>query len=122
MVKLVRVLGPAALLLVAFAALLAALSFGGGANPTLVDAGAFVRWGLPVAKLIMNIGVAVTIGALALAVFALSDREPLVQRAAHHALKKLTGKDFGPDEEATTSQRKAAIAAWLKWSMTHSRE
>jgi putative copper resistance protein D len=80
-VKLVRVLGPAALLLVAFAALIAALAFGGGANPTLVDPGAVVRWGVPVAKLLMNLGVAVTIGALALAVFALSDRQPEYGRA-----------------------------------------
>ena len=36
-VKLVRVLGPAALLLVAFAALVAALEIGGGASPTLID-------------------------------------------------------------------------------------
>ena len=81
MVKLVRVLGPATLLLVAFAALLAALAFGGGASPTLVDPGAVVRYGLPVAKLIMNLGVATTIGALALTVFALSSREPEFGRA-----------------------------------------
>jgi putative copper resistance protein D len=80
-VKLVRVLGPAALLVVAFAALVAALEIGGGASPTLIDSGAFVRWGLPVAKLLMNLGVAVTIGALALAVFALSDRKPEYGRA-----------------------------------------
>lgn len=75
MVKLVRVLGPATLLLVAFAALLTGLAFGGGANPTLVDPGAVVRYGLPVAKLVMNLGVATAIGALGLAVFALSSRE-----------------------------------------------
>ena len=45
----------------------------------------------------------------------LSDPEPVVRRAALHALKKLTDKDFGPDDEATVSQRKEAIAAWLKW-------
>ncbi|HTL40896.1 MAG TPA: cytochrome c oxidase assembly protein [Pseudolysinimonas sp.] len=81
MVKLVRVLGPAALLAVAFAALVGALAFGGGANPTLIDPGALVRWGLPVAQLLMNLGVAVTIGALALAVFALSDQQPEYGRA-----------------------------------------
>lgn len=81
MVKLVRVLGPATLLVVAFAALLAALAFGGGANPTLIDPGAVVRYGLPIAKLVMNLGVATTIGALALAVFALSSREPEFGRA-----------------------------------------
>ena len=52
----------------------------------------------------------------------LSDPEPIVRRAALHALKKLTGKDFGPDDEATVSQRKEAIAAWLKWWQANSRE
>ena len=52
----------------------------------------------------------------------LSDTEPLVRRAAHHALVKLTDKDFGPDDEATVSQRKVAIAAWLKWWQANSRE
>jgi cytochrome c oxidase assembly factor CtaG/putative copper export protein len=82
MSRLVRVLGPAVLLLVAFAALMAALAFGGGANATLlVDPGAVVRFGLPIAKLVMNLGVATTVGALALAVFALSSRKPEFGRA-----------------------------------------
>lgn len=76
MLKLVRVLGPATLVLVAFAALLAALAIGGGAEPGIVDPGAPVRYGLPIAKLVMNLGVATTIGALAMAVFALSSAEP----------------------------------------------
>lgn len=82
MVKLVRVLGPATLVLVAFAALIAALAFGGGAAPgQLIDPGALVRWGLPIATLIMNLGVALTIGALALSVFALSPDRPEFGRA-----------------------------------------
>ena len=52
----------------------------------------------------------------------LSDPELIVRRAARHALEKLTGKDFGPDDEATVSQRKDAIAAWLKWWQANSRE
>jgi HEAT repeats len=52
----------------------------------------------------------------------LSDPELIVRRAAHHALEKLTGKDFGPDDEATVSQRKEAIAAWLKWWQANSCE
>ena len=81
-IKLVRVLGPATLLLVGFAALLAALAFGGGAKaPTLIDPGAVVLYGLPIAKFLMNIGVAVTIGALGLAVFALSSTQPEFGRA-----------------------------------------
>src|ERR1700712_2985291 len=82
MVRLARVAGPAALLLAAFVALLAALAIGGGAAaPVLNDPGALVRYGLPVAKLIMNLGVATTLGALALAVFALSAREKEFGRA-----------------------------------------
>jgi putative copper resistance protein D len=79
--KLVRVLGPATLVLVAFAALLAALAIGGGAEPGIVDPGAPVRYGLPIAKLVMNLGVATTIGALAMVVFALSTSEPEYGRA-----------------------------------------
>jgi cytochrome c oxidase assembly factor CtaG/putative copper export protein len=70
------VAGPATLLVVAFAAVFAALAFGGGAAPDpLRDAGALVRYGLPTATLVMNLGAAVALGALALAVFALSSRE-----------------------------------------------
>lgn len=52
----------------------------------------------------------------------LSDPEDLVQHAAHTALKELTGKDFGPAPGANLSQRKQAIAAWLKWWKEHARE
>jgi len=51
---------------------LAALQFGGGAEPELIaDPGALVRYGLPIAKLLVNIGAAGTLGALALAAFAM---------------------------------------------------
>lgn len=82
MVKLVRVLGPATLLLVAFVAVLAALAFGGGANaPALVDPGPIALYGLPLVKLVMNLGVALTIGSLALCVFALAPDRPEFGRA-----------------------------------------
>jgi putative copper resistance protein D len=46
---------------------------GGGAEPlVLVDPGALVRYGLPVAKGLVNFGAALSIGALMLAAFALS--------------------------------------------------
>ncbi|MEZ5189783.1 MAG: cytochrome c oxidase assembly protein [Schumannella sp.] len=77
----IAVAAPAVLVAVAGAALLAALAFGGGAAPTLLDPGAIVRYGLPVAKLLMNLGVALTLGALVLAVFALSAREDAYGRA-----------------------------------------
>src|SRR5205814_1548870 len=52
----------------------------------------------------------------------LSDDAEIVQRAAHTALKELTKKDFGPEAGAGASQRKEAIAAWLKWWKENSRE
>jgi len=70
-------LGPAILLTSAFVALLFGLAAGGGAAPTLIDdPGAVVRYGLPVAKMLVNLGAAVSIGALALAVFALPMDHP----------------------------------------------
>ena len=59
----------------ALAATLAGLQFGGGAAPELIaDPGALVRYGLPIAKLLVNIGAAGTLGALALAAFAFSEK------------------------------------------------
>lgn len=73
MPRLVRIAGPAALLLVAVLSTLVALSFGGGATAQLLaDPGPVVRWGLPIAKLLVNLGAAGTIGALVLTCFALS--------------------------------------------------
>ena len=64
------------MLLVALCALLAALAFGGGANPGIaIDPGAVVRYGVPVAKLVVDLSIALSLGALALGVFALSSRE-----------------------------------------------
>jgi cytochrome c oxidase assembly factor CtaG/putative copper export protein len=74
--RYVRIIGPAALLLVAIVATLAGLAYGGGAEAQLLsDPGAVVRWGLPVAKLLVNLGAAGTIGALVLTCFALSPRD-----------------------------------------------
>jgi len=67
---------------VALIAILAALAFGGGANaPLLADPGAFVRWGLPIAKLFVNLSAAGMIGALVLVCFALSADKPEFDRA-----------------------------------------
>ncbi|MEL4319308.1 cytochrome c oxidase assembly protein [Leifsonia sp. YIM 134122] len=71
-----RVLGPAVLVAAALVALIAALSYGGGAAPqALEDPGALVRWGLPTAKLLVNLGAAGMIGALVLVCWALSPDE-----------------------------------------------
>ncbi|MBI1917470.1 MAG: hypothetical protein HYS12_22450 [Planctomycetes bacterium] len=45
----------------------------------------------------------------------LADNEPSVVRAAHAALKTVTGKDFGPSADATLEERNRAIEAWKKW-------
>lgn len=77
MTRIVRIAGPAALLVAAFAALTLALLYGGGADaPLISDPGPAVRFGLPVAKLLVNLGAAVAIGPLVLASFALSRDEP----------------------------------------------
>lgn len=82
MPRLVRIAGPALLLLTALGALLASLAYGGGADaPLLVDPGAVVRYGLPVAKLLVNLGGAGAVGALVLACFALDSGRPEWNRA-----------------------------------------
>ncbi|MDF1477659.1 cytochrome c oxidase assembly protein [Leifsonia sp. H3M29-4] len=74
--------GPAILLLVSFAALIAALAYGGGADaPALVDPGPVVLYGLPIAKLLVNLGGGVTVGALVLTAFALDPKQPEFGRA-----------------------------------------
>ncbi|MCU1444082.1 MAG: copper transporter [Cryobacterium sp.] len=76
MSRIVRIAGPAALLLVALLSAIAALRYGGGTDPQLLqDPGSVVRWGLPISKLLVNIGAAGTIGALVLGLFALSPKE-----------------------------------------------
>lgn len=73
MPRLVRIIGPAVLLIVAIVSMIAALAFGGGAAaPLLADPGALVRWGLPASTLIVNLSAAGAIGALVLACFAFS--------------------------------------------------
>lgn len=73
MPRSVRVLGPAVLLAVALLATFGALAYGGGAAPfPIQDPGPVARWGLPVAKLLVNLGAAGMIGALVLAVWALT--------------------------------------------------
>ena len=77
MPRVVRIVGPALLLLVALASAVVALQFGGAATPEpIADPGPVVRYGLPLAKLIVNIGAAGTIGALVLASFGMSRDKP----------------------------------------------
>lgn len=81
MPRLTRIAGPAALLLAAFTAVIVALAVGGGAQPGPVGGDPVVLWGLPIARLITNLGVATTLGALLMALFALSPREQEYGRA-----------------------------------------
>ena len=75
MPRSVRVLGPAALILVALVATFAGLAYGGGAAEQLIqDAGPIARYGVPIAKLFVNLGAAGMIGSLVLAVWALSPK------------------------------------------------
>jgi len=73
--RISRIAGPALLIIVAFVVVIAGLRFGGGAAaPILLDPGAVVRWGLPIAKLFVNIGLAAALGGLMIAIFALSPK------------------------------------------------
>lgn len=81
MLRLTRIAGPAALLIAAFAAVIVALAVGGGASGGIAGGDLVVLWGLPIAKLIANLGVATTLGALLLALFALSARDEEFGRA-----------------------------------------
>ncbi len=81
MPRLVRIAGPALLLVVAFVSLLVALAFGGAADaPLLIDPGAVVRYGLPIGTMLFNLGAAVTIGSLVLLCFAMSQGKPEFDR------------------------------------------
>ena len=75
--RIVRIAGPALLLVFAFASLLAALAFGHAADaPRLIDPGSLVRYGLPIATMMFNLGVAVTLGSLVLLCFAMTPDRP----------------------------------------------
>ncbi len=66
----------------ALAAVIAALAFGGASAPlALSDPGPVVRWGLPIAKLFVDLSAAGMIGALALSVFALAPGKPEFDKA-----------------------------------------
>ncbi len=70
--RTLRAGGPAILVTVAVIVLVWALGFGGGAAElSLDDAGPIVRWGLPVAKLIVNLAAAGMVGVLVTALFTL---------------------------------------------------
>ena len=64
------------------AAVVVGMLLGGAATPTkLADAGDFVRWGLPLAKGVTYLGMAVAIGTLAFAAYALSAKTSQLTKA-----------------------------------------
>ena len=68
------------------AAVVVGMLLGGGATPTkLADAGDIVRWGLPLAKGLTNLGTALAIGSLAFSAFALSTETPQLTKAMNLA-------------------------------------
>ncbi|MGK0715287.1 cytochrome c oxidase assembly protein [Leucobacter sp. W1153] len=77
MPRSLRTLAPAVLLAATLAALLLALAVGGAAaERTLADPGAVVRYGLPMARTLVNISVAGLIGSLVMAIWALATAKP----------------------------------------------
>lgn len=75
--RVLRILGPAFLLVAAFAALFAALGVGGGADaPARLDPGAVVLYGLPLARIVLYTGAALTIGGLLFAIVVLAKSKP----------------------------------------------
>ncbi|MFZ7086542.1 cytochrome c oxidase assembly protein [Curtobacterium sp. RRHDQ10] len=82
MTRIARITGPAVLLLVAFVSVLVALLIGGAADaPAISDPGAVVRFGLPIARLVLDLSAAATIGGLGLTVVGLSRSAPEWNRA-----------------------------------------
>lgn len=69
-------------MLAAVLAVFVGLAIGGGAAPQeIADPGALVRYGVPVATLIVNLSVAVTIGAIAMALWALATADAAYRSA-----------------------------------------
>lgn len=70
--RLLRVAGPVILIAVSLIAVVAGLAYGGGAAEVqLADPGPVVRWGLPIATVLVNLSAATLVGSLVLALFAL---------------------------------------------------
>ena len=74
--RALRAAGPVILVVSALVVLVWALAFGGGADPLAIgDPGPVARWGLPVAKLFVNLSAAGMAGTLVVALFALKAGE-----------------------------------------------
>jgi cytochrome c oxidase assembly factor CtaG/putative copper export protein len=81
-----RAVGVGILLAGGLVAVVVALILGGGAAPLLLqDPGPFVRWAIPVVKLVMNIAAAAMLGSLVLALFALRSEQKSFEVALNTA-------------------------------------
>lgn len=81
-----RAVGVGILLAGGLVAVVVALVLGGGAAPLLLqDPGPFVRWAIPVVKLVMNIAAAAMLGSLVLALFALKSEQKSFEVALNTA-------------------------------------
>ncbi len=77
MPRSLRIFAPAALLAAALATLMLGLAIGGAAaERSLADPGDIVRYGVPVARMFVNLGMAGMIGSLVMAVWALAAEKP----------------------------------------------
>jgi len=45
-----------------------------------------------------------------------------VERAAHAALRSLSGKDYGPQVNATEDEKMEAVKRWQQWWVDRPRE
>ena len=80
----------------ALVAVVIGLAIGGGAAPVLLeDPGPVVRWGLPIAKALTNISMAVTIGTLVFGAFALQKGKSLTQALSLAAIGAISWVLFG---------------------------
>lgn len=94
-----RVLAPALFVAALFAALLFGLWLGGAASPrTLLDPGVVVRYGLPIARTLVNVGLAGLLGSTVLAVWACANVNPVLHHRAGHLLSAHVG-DVSPAQQ-----------------------
>ena len=74
--RTLRAVGPAILGVSALVTLVWALAYGGAAEPLVIaDPGPIARWGLPIAKLVVNLSAAGMVGVLVTALFTLKSGE-----------------------------------------------
>jgi len=112
-------LGLASLLTTAVLTLVVALALGGGADaPLVADPGPVVRYGLPVAKLVLTLAAAATIGGLLLALIALAPGAPsITARSTSPLARQGSGpspppsRDSSPSSASSSSRSRSTSAS-----------